>query len=45
MALAAVTYGADLEAFMGGLGIGLCVLFFVLLLVGGVGTIRRMMGL
>ena len=34
----------DLGAFMGGVGVGLAIVFVVVLLVGGVGIIRRMVG-
>jgi len=35
----------DLEAFMGGVGVALSVLFLLLLLLGGMNLVRRLMGL
>lgn len=37
-----IVFGADLDAFMGGLGVGLSIFFVVQLLVIGVATVRRM---
>jgi hypothetical protein len=42
--LAAVNFAPDVEAFMGGVGVGLAVLFVVLGLLLGVGVVRRMLG-
>jgi hypothetical protein len=44
MALNAITFGADAQALMGGLGVGLSVLFVVLLLTLGAAVIKRMLG-
>jgi hypothetical protein len=41
----AVTWGADVSAFMGGFGTGLACLFLALLFVGGVSIFRRVTGL
>jgi hypothetical protein len=44
MLLAAVNWSPDVNAFMGGVGVGLAVLFTALLLTLGIGVIRRFLG-
>lgn len=39
--IAAVDFSPDVEAFMGGAGVGLSVFFVALLLSAGVGVVRR----
>jgi len=41
---AAVNWAPDVEAFMGGVGVGLSVLFVTFLLTLGIGVIRRFLG-
>jgi hypothetical protein len=44
LVVGAVNFAPDVEAFLGGVGVGLSVFFIALLCTMGVGVIRRMLG-